>query len=444
MSDSPAPSASADPQLPTAVPPPASGLEPALPGAVSMRETVDEIESLLTSEDCGADRWPEVEPTLLAALESGDEPTRENAAGLLQWAMLPSPAAVARLADLLRHPRVRTRLSAMQTLGSMDRAGRAAWPAVAERIADRGEDEHVRLAGLRAVKGPWPGAEALVPAIVPILEDREPALEYEALKAAGTIRAAGAVRAFRFRLSSGNAVWRSLIAGRLADIGPAAAEAVPDLAARLADPAKPVKMQAARALAEIGPAAAASAFGDVAMALLGRVGRPAVPVLIGLLGGESYEGRREAADALGEIGPDAAEAVPVLKRKAVGRGHLAVRAAAALIRIGRPAGEWMGTVTLGLRDRPRELAGFSDGALKSLGPAVPEAAEALANALGHAEDWVRGSAASALGGFAPAAERVRPALTAALRDRDFRVRRAAALSLWRIENERPPVRTPAS
>jgi HEAT repeat protein len=67
-------------------------------------------------------------------------------------------------------------------------------------------------------------------------------------------------------------------------IGPAAAEAVPALVAALKDPNKPVRRDAAAALANIGPAAAG-----------------AVPDLIAALKDPDEIVRQRVADALGRV-----------------------------------------------------------------------------------------------------------------------------------------------
>jgi hypothetical protein len=83
---------------------------------------------------------------------------------------------------------------------------------------------------------------------------------------------------------------------RLAEIGPAAAEAVPALIEALRDSADDVRQGAASALGKIGPAAAA-----------------AVPALIEALRDSNNDVRLEAVRALGEIGPCAPEAVAALR-----------------------------------------------------------------------------------------------------------------------------------
>jgi len=82
----------------------------------------------------------------------------------------------------------------------------------------------------------------------------------------------------------------------LADMGPAAAPAVPALIQALSDSSPDVRERSAMALGEIGPAAS-----------------PAVPALVQVMYFDSYpHARWSAALALGKIGPSAASAVPDL------------------------------------------------------------------------------------------------------------------------------------
>ena len=111
----------------------------------------------------------------------------------------------------------------------------------------------------------------------------------------------------------------------LADIGPAARAAIPALIAALANDDLP----ASHALGRIGPVAVPAliaALGDenakvranaaFALAYMGAPASGAVPALIIALEDNDHLVQMEAALALGMIGPAAAEAIPALKAAA--------------------------------------------------------------------------------------------------------------------------------
>jgi HEAT repeat protein len=111
----------------------------------------------------------------------------------------------------------------------------------------------------------------------------------------------------------------------LGKLGPAAVVAVPGLTAALQERNLKLRLAAATALGSIG-AAAAPAIPALAAAMTGahlvlarlaaqalsRIGRPAVPTLVELLQSPDPYIRREAAWALGEIGPAVANLAPIV------------------------------------------------------------------------------------------------------------------------------------
>lgn len=109
---------------------------------------------------------------------------------------------------------------------------------------------------------------------------------------------AATVKALEQALSDSNPRVRSMAAVALRQIGPAAADAVPQLIIALNDPVPFVRAPAADALGAIGPAA-----------------RGAVAPLAGRLGvkDEQVFVLRSISYALGNIGPDAGAAIPALQ-----------------------------------------------------------------------------------------------------------------------------------
>jgi hypothetical protein len=116
-------------------------------------------------------------------------------------------------------------------------------------------------------------------------------------------------------LSSGDPLQRRLGAYALGEIGPAASEAVPDLAAALEDPVAFVRVWAAAALARVVPS-----------------GREPVTVFIAELGNELAFVRSLAAWQLGRLGPAFPEIEQALLplRQLAGDKDPSVRAEAAL------------------------------------------------------------------------------------------------------------------
>ncbi len=141
---------------------------------------------------------------------------------------------------------------------------------------------------------------------------------------------------------------RRRAAGALADLGPAAAPAVPDLIKALSD-VREVRMLAADALGKIGPASA-----------------PAVPELTRLLADDWQGNRSAAAEALGNIGPAAAPAIPVL-------------------------------TTVLLTDKEATVRFYAALALAEFGPIARSSVPALAAALSDTETRVQAASAYALG-----------------------------------------------
>ena len=168
----------------------------------------------------------------------------------------------------------------------------------------------------------------------------------------------------------------------LGQLGPAAAEAVTPLQTRLLEEAEEYQRGAAAwALGRIGPAA-----------------RPAIPVLIESLGSEKHASvRRNSAWALGQFGPAARGAVPGLVKLLDDEDPVVrVQAAAALWRIDHhPKAAPKLLEMLRAHDGTGSFAAAV--ALGELGPEVPGAAAALAEALHHPDEDTRRAAKRSLG-----------------------------------------------
>lgn len=173
-------------------------------------------------------------------------------------------------------------------------------PEVTAAIASlKDGDAEARSRALATVAEFGPGAKAAAPALVNLLDDRDPAVRATAARSLGVIES----------------------------IGPDTARAaVPKLAAMLKDPDKGVRDAAVVAVVKVGPGAGArgGVTLDTGKAGVGRVRatgvwsalRPvasrAIPELTAMLKDDDAEVRSSAADVLAFAGPGARAAVPTL------------------------------------------------------------------------------------------------------------------------------------
>lgn len=304
-----------------------------------------------------------------------------------QRAAGPAAQLVARLGrTLVHHPDPAARAAAAWALGRQGDAARTCVPLLVERLDDVAEDASVRALAAQALGripgAAQPGREALARALTdgrqtvrwaaaqawaaqPAPADAHTLAQLRALARPG---ADPYVRAF--------AVWS------LGELGPAAAEALPELALALRDE-------------RLGRGSAAQA-----LAKLGRAAAPAAPALVAQLQAPDARQRWNAASALGRMGAVAPSTETALVR-ALSDDDPRVRAQAAL-------------------------------ALGRLGASSAEALSALRVHLGDEASEVRALAARALGFVGAPARVAVPALNAAARDEDARVRREAQKALRRI------------
>ena len=293
-----------------------------------------------------------------------------------------------------------------------------------------------------------------LPALAALKDDQSELVRQEVVGALGVIGGAG-VRtdprrtgfAARVRIRGGRFGWAF---GRR---GGAAAAHQPDrvqlavatLRAALADPSSAVRVGAAQALGQIGPAAAGAAPDLIgilqdpdetvrcrAAEALGLVGaEAAVPALTGELSDPSPAVQEAAARALGSFKEAAGTAVPALV-PLLQHPEESVRQAAAdaIGQIGVLTAEATTSLVDGLTSRDTLVRAQTAEALGTIGEAAEDAAPALVEALSDGSDRVRAKAAEALGkiGDGAAAAAV-PSLVRALRDKDNWVSALAAEAL---------------
>lgn len=291
-----------------------------------------------------------------------------------------------------------------------------------------------------------------------------------------------AVPALTESLTDTDPAVRVAAAQALAEIGPAAQPAVPDLLNQaLHDPVLYTSTTAAGALVKIDLSAARRVMTAYLPALrdpdvqkrreacailgsLGSVAKPAVPALSAALDDEQETVRMHAVGALGEIGIPAALVIPALVRalhdKAPQVRHRALTQFAFSI---PPTESIMPHLKEMAEDKNPNIAGLAKVALNSphrqakdrtavyvtmlqmgnaneytlrqlaqLGPKVAGTVPAVIPLLRHSHPLYRYLAAETLAAIGPGAKEAVPALTAALQDGDAIVRESAAEALLAI------------
>jgi HEAT repeat protein len=171
---------------------------------------------------------------------------------------------------------------------------------------------------------------------------------------------------------------------------------------------------------------------DAAKAL-GQIGAPSVPVLVSALKARDAEVRTRAAQTLGQAGPDAKEAVPALIAALQDKqSNVRVAAVDALGEMGVEGKEAAPQLARLFHDRSLRVREHVRKALAEIGPA---AVESLCDALAEDQIEVRLDAIKTIALFGPTAKKAVLALRHAMKDRDHRIRAAAAEALGAMELE---------
>jgi uncharacterized protein (TIGR02996 family) len=282
-------------------------------------------------------------PGLTARL--GAEPRQVRSCAARALADIGPPAAVAlpALAALLTDPDEWVRQAAIAAVGKV---GAPAEAARVLRPCFRDRQGGVRAAAVRLCRELGPASLPLLPEMLDLLAtEEEYSISTELHRALGGLAAAApeAVAALRELLRAPGPM-RLQACFALAQSGPGAAAAVPELLALLDSDEEMARRAAAEALGRMGPAAAvavprllrwveakrAAALRQTALQTLGRLGPVAadsVPALTKCLRSSDRWSRLYAAQALGRMGAAAAPAVPLLEALAK-RTDQQVRAAA--------------------------------------------------------------------------------------------------------------------
>jgi HEAT repeat protein len=234
----------------------------------------------------------------------------------------------------------------------------------------------------------------------------------------------------------------------LADLGPRAKFAAPELRELLKDKNAYVRIKAAEALWKIEktPApvllpvllaalkdkeAGVRAAAPPVVALLGTKAKPALPLLVQALRDKELDVKFAAIAALGELGPVAKESVQDLLALTSDKEFFLLEpfVGAALANLGDSA---LPTLATALADSNADRRRVAAYALGSMGPSAVPAADELAKALRADDAGTRILAARALGKIGPQAKRCLALLEAALADKEAPVRIEVALATWYV------------
>jgi HEAT repeat protein len=237
----------------------------------------------------------------------------------------------------------------------------------------------------------------------------------------------------------------------LADLGPEAKTAVPQLIAALAADDPAVRWHAARALGAVGPGAAdaapklAAALSDKdfhvrgqaahALGQIGAASKKYVPELIARITDEHASVRKQVIQAVSAIDPqDEKAAKKIADALSAAEPQVAMAAVRSLAAYGEKA--LPTTIEVLKTAKPKSKARYWACVLAGqFGPAAKDAVEPLAAALKDEDPSIRMQAAMALGSIGPAAKSAVPALAGALTDKLEAVQYAAAYALGSIGAE---------
>lgn len=413
-------------------------------------------------------------PALVQALAAKDVDLRWRAARAL--GAIGSMQAAEGLNKAAADPEPMVRAQAIFALGRLPEANEAMLKTVVAGLGDK--DVSVRRASVRALRALETERKDIIPLVLKLLEDSDPAMVMPALH---TIAEAGAevVPALVEAMEHPEGrYWASLV---LADIGPEAKAAVPALQKALADKRPEVRLQAVIALGEIGPAAKAAtpalvkslddefpSVRSAAVFSLGMIGdrtaltgiekaeqskdpfmrilavwahaeltpddaaqtKKAVDYLVTMLPGEDRELAHLAARAIVELEPSSEVLAPAMEKVMA-----SADAAGADRIIGAYASLGAKVVPLAIKALEDPAATRKERALRVLGQVGPDAAPALpavVKLLGSDNARLKTEALFVIAAIGPQAESAVAPVTEALADQDRNVVLTAAYALAKI------------
>ncbi|HZZ29086.1 MAG TPA: HEAT repeat domain-containing protein [Pirellulales bacterium] len=382
-------------------------------------------------------------PALIKALVGGDPKVQWHAARALSAIGPAAKEAVPALITALNSNDDMVRGYAANALEDIGDASQPAAPALGSLLTDKNGD--VRRAAMDAIVGIHLKPETLIPILKRALEEgnMDPSLTVPALNALADAGDEG-IKVLIGELKNDKAVFSACIA--LADAGPKAKEAVPELARVTQDRHPAVRREAIMALGEIGPDAKPAAAQLVkalsdsqnsvkyaAAFAVGRIGiKEATPDLTKLLDSDDHFMRMISAWSLAKINPEDRKSVDrAVSMLVIGlkddNQHVRGAAARGLLELHAPQDVVMSAMADLLADKDPGVRANVVDAISSLGEAaVPRLIKALEN------DDMQALAVEVLRRLGPKAKDAVPALILEMKDPDPEYRREVEFALAAI------------
>jgi HEAT repeat protein len=310
------------------------------------------------------------------------------------------------LRERMVSPDARTKESAFKEFDSLSPAAKRQYLEIMKSILQEG-DPHNQVLAADALGRMGPDAEDAVPDLVRLLTVKNDTVRSRAGKALADIGAA-AVPSLTAALKQPEPAMRVAAADVLGNIGPAAKEAIHDLALLLGDQEMEISRHAASALGRIGPAA--------------------VPELIEVARWRSRYATDMASSAFTNLKADAGTVRELVTLMENVKEDPAVRAVAAKA-LGYMPEKARGEMPELIRVLGDENNDVRTAARWALGQTGQEGIPALREAMKSGNPRIRSGAAYALGSMGPAAEDAIPDFIRALKDEDRTVRIDAVLAI---------------
>ncbi len=377
--------------------------------------SADTVVQARTAEALGniGEAAADVAPALVQAADDDNDRVRAKAIEALgRIGEAAATVAVPRLVRALRDPDDWVSALAAEALGEMGGSADAALPALVRSLTHT--NTQVRANAAEAIGKLGPAAVSAVPALERAADDADGGVRLKAVGALGGIARPrpSTTRVLRAALADPDPHLREAAAAAFGECGTADADVQAALLALLDDPNDGVKLRAVQVLPRLA--------GDGADVVDGLTRR--------LVEDDSDRVKGEAARALAQIGPAAAPAGMALLR-AVQTGEAGVREEAmrAMVMVQPP--EAYEAFTTGLRDAEVGVRTLASAGWRRAADIPETAILALIEALHDPELQVRANVAHAFGRMNPVPAEAVPLLAECLSSTDGGLRLNAALAL---------------